>query len=295
MLLNRVQDVGYDFDAVPKERVETCNLCGSADFTAIARRDRYGFAATTVACTRCGLAFLNPRLTAAAYADFYRGVYRPLVSAYHGRRIDAETVEADQVPYAEELAALLEPHLRGRGYRDLLDVGGSTGVVSEAIARRFELAATVFDPAPAEVERARARGLDAEVATIETFDPGERRYDVVLLCQTIDHLTDIAAALAQIRTWLRDGGVFFVDIVDFRWAYAHNGVEQATKIDHPHSLTEPTAEAFLARAGFDVSQKRRAADLLHVAYVCRAAQPVPEALPPRETVERLLAETGAAA
>ena len=68
-------------------------------------------------CRRCGLGFLSPRLTAAEYGAFYEDVYRPLVSAFHGRRIDAETVQDDQRGYAAELVELLRarPRLAGRG------------------------------------------------------------------------------------------------------------------------------------------------------------------------------------
>jgi SAM-dependent methyltransferase len=244
-----------------------------------------------VACLRCGLVFLSPRLTPAAYARFYAAVYRPLVSAFHGRRIDAETVEADQEPYAERLAGILSPFLAGRRGGTILDVGGSTGVVSERVGHRLGMGALVLDPAPDEVERARARGLEGAVGTIEEWDAAGRRFDLVLLCQTIDHLLDVAGALARIRGAIADDGIFFVDVVDFRAAYLRNrSVEAATKIDHAYSLTEPTAEAFLARAGFEVLHTDHAPDRLHVGYVCRPADPAPDALPAPETVSRLLAE-----
>ena len=44
--------------------------------------DRYGYPASAHACQSCGLVFLNPRMTASAYGQFYDGIYRPLVSAF---------------------------------------------------------------------------------------------------------------------------------------------------------------------------------------------------------------------
>ena len=89
-------------------------------------------------CLRCGLVFLNPLMTSDAYAEFYADVYRPLVSAYHGRRIDAETIQDEQREYAAIRAELLAPHLEGRGAKALLDVGGSTGVVAHHLKERFD-------------------------------------------------------------------------------------------------------------------------------------------------------------
>ena len=269
---DRIAAVPFDAEAVPRRPVEACNLCGGTEFETVAEEDRYGFPLTADRCRRCGLVFLNPMPTAEAYADFYRSVYRPLVSAYHGRTIDAETVEREQVGYADELVAVLEPFLEDGRRETLLDVGGSTGVVAEAVGRRFGLAATVLGPAPAEAERAAARGLETVVGTIEDYDPGERRFDVVLLCQTVDHLLDVAGSLAKLRATVADDGLLFVDAVDFRVPWERTGrVADAIKVDHPYSLTPATAEAFLERAGFRPLLAEPAADGLHFRYVCEPA------------------------
>lgn len=287
----RLASVEYDYATQPKVRVDLCNLCGGRVHVTVTHRDRYGFAAAAAACTRCGLVFLDPRLDAVGYAHFYDGVYRRLVSAFHGRRIDAETVEGEQVPYAAALVELLEPALDGRTPPTILDVGGSTGIVAEAVRCRFGGQVVVVDPAPAEVERARRRGLSAVVGTIETYEHDGPPVDLVLLCQTIDHLLDIAAALAKTRAVIAEDGLLFVDIVDFRAAYLRaSSVEAAIKIDHPYSLTEDTAEAYLARAGFRVVTKDYAPDHLHVGYVCAPSEPRPDALPRPEWVRELLRE-----
>lgn len=234
---------------------------------------------------------MSPRLTPAAYARFYASVYRPLVSAFHGRRIDAASVEDDQRPYADRLVEVLRPSLAGRQGGRILDVGGSTGVVAERVGTGLDMGAVVLDPAPEEVERARARGLDGVVGTIEEWEPDARPFELVLLCQTIDHLLDVGGALAGIRRSIADSGVFFIDIVDFRAAYlGHGSIEAATKIDHPFSLTEQTAEAYLARAGFDVMFKDYAPDRLHVGYVCRPSPPTPDALPAADAVASFFGE-----
>ena len=286
----RVAELGFDPGSHDREPVPACNLCGSTDRIVIAESDRYGFDSPACACTACGLVFLDPRLTEEEYGRFYRETYRPLVSAFHDRRIDEETVEEDQRPYAAGLVRLLEPHVR-KGEGALLDVGGSTGVVAEAVADAFGLTGLVLDPAPAEASRAARRGLEVVVGTAETFDPGERRFEVVLLCQTIDHLLDPAAVVAGLHRVLAPDGTLFVDIVDFRSAYLRHGtVEDALKIDHPFAFTQPTAEAMLARAGLVRIAKDLARDGLHVGYVCRAGDADPTALPSAVSVERMLEE-----
>src|SRR3954470_14029335 len=126
----RIAALGYDYAAAPKTRVEQCNLCGNHAFVVVTHRDRYGYPALASGCTRCGLVFLDPVMTPEAYGRFYGGTYRPLVSAFHGRLIDARTIQGEQRDYAAERGDLLAPYLSGRGYRTMLDIGGSTGAVA---------------------------------------------------------------------------------------------------------------------------------------------------------------------
>jgi 2-polyprenyl-3-methyl-5-hydroxy-6-metoxy-1,4-benzoquinol methylase len=292
----RIAALEFDYAAQPRQAVDACNLCGGNAFTVLTHRDRYGYPAQAHACTACGLVFLNPRLTAEAYARFYDGVYRPLVSAFHGRLIDARTIQDEQRAYAAERAELLRPFMPSRSERGgagstLLDIGGSTGVVAHHFAREFGLRGTVIDPSPLEVEQARGLGLETIAGLVEQHDFGSRRFDVVIICQTVDHLLDVAGTLALARRLLADGGLLFVDIVDFRAAYLRAwSVEEATKIDHPYYLTEETMTAYLRRAGFDVLRTAYAADHLHVSYVCRTGAPRRDADPHRSHVGELLRE-----
>ncbi|HWT25924.1 MAG TPA: methyltransferase domain-containing protein, partial [Solirubrobacteraceae bacterium] len=256
----RIERLAYDYGAQPAEPVAACNLCGSTHHVEAARRDRYGFPATLSVCAGCGLGFLSPRMTAEAYAGFYRDVYRPLVSAYHGRLIDAETVQIEQRDYARELTAFLARSLPRRP-RSVFDVGGSTGVVAGAVREAFGAAATVLDPAPDELAVAARAGMETVAGFMEDFDPGERRWDLVLLCQTIDHLLDVRATLDAIRGVLAADGHAFVDVLDVGHVMLREGgIEGAVKIDHPYYLTRATATGYFARCGLRVVAERMADD-----------------------------------
>jgi hypothetical protein len=292
----RIAALDYDYASQPKLALAACNLCGATEFVALAHRDRYGYPAQAHACRRCGLVFLNPRMTAEAYGRFYNGIYRPLVSAFHGRLIDAHTIQDEQLHYAAERAEFIRPFIAEPGGRTLLDIGGSTGVVAHHFAHEFELDATLIDPAPLEVEQAGRLGIETITGLVEEHDFGSRRFDVVIICQTVDHLLDVAGTLARVRHLLSDNGLFFVDIVDFRAAYLRNwSVEDAVKIDHPYYLTEPTMAAYLRSSGFEVLRSDYAADHLHVSYVCRPAAAGQaaagqDAMPSATSVDELLRE-----
>jgi SAM-dependent methyltransferase len=287
----RIDALAFDHAAQPRERIEACNLCGGARFVTLTHRDRYGYAAPASGCARCGLVFLNPRMTAAAYGRFYDGIYRPLVSAFHGRLIDARTIQAEQRAYAGDRAEMIRPFVRGAGLRSMLDIGGSTGVVAGHFAQEFGLTGTLIDPAPLEVEEARAFGLETITGLVEEHDFGSKRFDVVIICQTVDHLLDVGGTLRRVRELLTERGYLFIDIVDFRAAYLRGwSIEDATKIDHPYYLTQNTMEAYLRRAGFGIVTVDYAADHLHVSYLCRLAPAAPDALPDPIAVRDLFRE-----
>jgi 2-polyprenyl-3-methyl-5-hydroxy-6-metoxy-1,4-benzoquinol methylase len=270
----RIIALGFDYDAQPKDAVAVCNLCGATAFVVLNRRDRYGYPAQASACSRCGLVFLNPRMTAQAYGRFYDGVYRPLVSAYHGRLIDAQTVQDEQREYAADREQFTRPFIESARGTTLLDIGGSTGVVASHFAKAFGLDATLIDPAPLEIAQAKRFGIETITGLVEEHDFGGRQFDLVLICQTVDHLLDIAGTLKKVRELLTQRGLLFIDIVDFRAAYLRNwSVDEAIKIDHPFYLTEQTMTAYLRRAGFDVLRTDYAADHLHVSYICRGVDP----------------------
>jgi 2-polyprenyl-3-methyl-5-hydroxy-6-metoxy-1,4-benzoquinol methylase len=143
----------------------------------------------------------------------------------------------------------------------MLDLGGSTGVVADWLARAFNLDATVVEPSAGEALRAHDKGLAVANVPLEEYDAGGNHYDLVLLCQTVDHLLDIRWALARIRDLVAPGGLFFVDFVE----------DGPIKIDHPFYLTRKTMTEYLRRAGFEVRAQEKSEDGLHVNVLAAVA------------------------
>ena len=102
--------------------------------------------------------------------------------------------------WAEALAAVAE----ARPHR-VLDAGCGDGLFARAIA-----APTVVgvDNAPAMVERARSRGVDARLASIEELPFGDAEFDVVVCNWTLYHLADVERGLRELARVVRPGGRF---------------------------------------------------------------------------------------
>ena len=268
----RIAALDYDPAQHEREEVTACNLCGAGRLVEVSRTDRYGYAQPLVVCAQCGLGVLSPRLTPAEYGAFYEDVYRPLVSAYHGRLIDAETVQVDQREYAHELASFLRAH-GASAPQTIMDVGGSTGLVAGIIGDALGAKSTVLDPAPDELAVAAAAGMETIEGFAEDYDPGDRRWDLVLLCQTVDHLLDVASTLKAMRRMLAPEGRAFVDVLDVGFMARKRGsIEGAVKVDHPYYLTRTTAAAYFALAGFEVTGERMSHDG-HWGFVLAPGEP----------------------
>jgi SAM-dependent methyltransferase len=272
----RVAAAGFNFAEQKLERIDKCQLCGNNIFLEISHSDRYGFPTKTVACTECGLTFLNPRMDGAGYAKFYEHYYRPLVSAYYGRLFDAKTIQKDQLTYTDEVIDFLNEYLINKPQLSFLDIGGSTGIVAAGLIKKFKVKATILDPAPDEIAEANSLGLETITSLFEDWNPGERKFDLVGMFQTVDHLLDINNTFEKIRNILKDDGLFIIDIVDFRHNYLKFwSTEEAIKIDHPFYFTENSFEKILKKFGFEFIKKSISKDKHLVIYVCKLAGETP--------------------
>jgi SAM-dependent methyltransferase len=271
----------FDYEAQPKEWPLPCDLCGDRRGVTsfVALRDRYGFPVKHDRCPTCGLVKQGPRLAPAGLRALYSGPYRALVSAWHGRPINRETLEPEQGEYGLKLAYTIAkainlhyttspPTPHGR----LLDLGGSTGVVGRRVADCLMMAqVTVVEPSAEEATAAIRRADRVVVQSAEDFEAEPGSFDLILLCQTVDHLRSISAVLRKVRTWLAPGGRFFVDAVDWEKVRGNGPAHDALKIDHVYALTPTTMRRYLEAAGF-VAREVEAPSANHVAFLCEVAE-----------------------
>lgn len=133
---------------------------------------------------------------------------RPPAPESHRARQMAESFGTDASRYDRARPAyppaLVERIVAASPGPDTLDVGCGTGIE----ARRFQAAGcTVLgvEPDGRMADFARARGLDVEVATFETWDPAGRIFDAVIAGQSW-HWVDPVAGAVKAAQVLRPGG-----------------------------------------------------------------------------------------
>jgi SAM-dependent methyltransferase len=88
--------------------------------------------------------------------------------------------------------------------RDVLDVGCGTGKAGRLLVERG-CTVTGVEPDPAMAEVARSHGLMVEPGTFETWEPGDRRFDLLTAGQSW-HWVDPAVGPTKAAAVLRPGG-----------------------------------------------------------------------------------------
>ncbi|NOZ07566.1 MAG: class I SAM-dependent methyltransferase [FCB group bacterium] len=198
------------------------------------------------------------RLTNESYDIFYKEeIYRKLIYEYkyHGRAISSKSRFKQQIQYAAKLLGSIDGIVDIREGLTLLDIGGSEGGVSMEFKKRYAVDATVIDPSLQELKVAESVGLKGVNSNFETWETDEK-YDLILLCRTVEHLYDLKFVLEKIGTMLKPGGTFFMDFLDFNCECRRYGPPQnVSRIDHCFWLTSRTAEKILPYLGFKIKAK----------------------------------------
>lgn len=265
----RVAALGYDYRRLGTVDVPRCPVCRSDDRHILASRDRYGYEVECFECEGCGTVYLNPRLSRAGYADLYEHWYRKLLSAKYGYEWNDKKIHESQMNYGRAVWPALAKFLLERNGQTILDVGGSTGIHADMAREVYKLIPTVLDPAIDELAQAEAKGCETILGTLGDI-PLWRKFDVITMFQSIEHLCDPIESFFSIRSLLSDDGIFIWDHRPFDEQRANMHVEQIIKIDHPIYLTQYAAKQLIERAGL------RLVEFLpitggHFHYVCRKA------------------------
>ena len=270
----KISEINYDFNSAEKETILKCDLCNNEMFTVIAQHDRYEHKTSALLC-ECGNCFLSPRLTEHSAEIFYKGHYRALISAWWGRNIDENGIQADQKIYISRLLDQLNLlKIDKTKIKKILDVGGSTGIMLSAVEQWVgrDCVLVNIDPAEKETNISLSQGIETRKEIIENTDL-KTKFDFIMMCWAVDHLRSIKKSLKKIRSLMTNESYFWIDFADFeKLIKKQNSVEGVIKIDHNYYLTETTMEEYLSSTGFTVIRKIIAMDKWHIGYLCKKAK-----------------------
>lgn len=165
----------------------------------------------------------------------------------------------------EELEDLVVANAIGPAHR-VLDCGCGSGRIARRLDGR-EVDGIELSPSAAEAARASCRrvitGSVTDPAAWQALD--ERRYDAIVFCHVLEHLTDPLAAITHARRHLaRDGRIVIVlpnvatwrmrwHLLSGRWDYADEGILDRT---HVKFYTLDSAREFMTGAGLQIREEQ---------------------------------------
>lgn len=101
----------------------------------------------------------------------------------------------------------------------ILDVGCAAGLLTEPLARMGG-AVVGIDPSPQLIEAARLHAADMDLAidyraaTAEALAADDETFDVVLIMEVVEHVTDVAAFVATVGSLVRPGGLIVASTIN---------------------------------------------------------------------------------
>ncbi|HUS68267.1 MAG TPA: class I SAM-dependent methyltransferase [Kofleriaceae bacterium] len=239
-----------------------CELCGGP---LAARAVRGGL--TVRECRRCRFAHLDAPGADGA-ADVYARYRTPAYFRFWGENSSGE-VERQKRATAGWLLGRLEA-ARGGSRGRLLEVGCASGeLLVEARARGWQVAGVeLCEPMVARANRALGDGVVAALP-FESATAAPGSLDALVLNDVLEHLPDLAAALAHARRLLAPTGILMICTPDLEsWsARLMRGRWSHYKAEHLHYLSRTSLRTLLERAGFRLRHVGNAWKALSLAYV----------------------------
>lgn len=218
-------------------------------------------------CDGCGFRWLDPTPTDAEYADIYEASYftgaetqpRGLAVRFPpvGDDYEADTIPTRRATFTKRVRRIAR--MRG-GTGTVLDVGAATGeFLAETRDAGFDVVG--LEPSAHARDRARERfGLLLEAGDLARFDDRGRTFDVVHMSHVFEHVTDPVGVLDRVRSLLKPGGLFVIEIPNqfcspvtrlVRWVKGPVP-RSANSIHHPHFFGRRHIVRLLERHGFRI-------------------------------------------
>ncbi len=229
-----------------------CVLCGQNNPTPLYTRDSL----TVVLCARCGLGYLNPRMTKDEYDRHYRESYQKVRhniddTASAIKRLEQKKSYERQAPRLGFFEGILSPTSK------VLEVGSGWGTFLKLISDTYHCPVQGI-----EISHLAARvaqdyyHLPVIEEPIETYAPrvaGTVRYDCIILHHVLEHFLDPVAALASVKSLLAPGGGVYIAVPNL--TSPDEPLSRYFRIQHTYYFTIETLTQLLQKAGFTITKQ----------------------------------------
>ena len=229
-----------------------CNYCGDFDFKILSKKDRYGLNVKTVICKKCGLIFINPRMTSESYQKFYQDSYRDLILKYKNREEKNWNLENNFVASKKLGSSLARFFIRYINPGTIVEIGSSTGGVLAGFKSEIpELEIIGIEPSKEESDFANSKGIKTIVKLAEELEPDILSADNIIIVRSINHLFDPNKFFVWAYKSLKQNGKLIIMVLDFL-SFCQKRGRLITQIDHPFMFSCDSLINYAESNGFRI-------------------------------------------
>ncbi len=199
----KVKKEVYQFEEVD------CSICNSSEKILIGGKDRYGLYFPVNACRDCGLVYTSPRMTQAAYEEFYNTEYRKL---YSGVETATEVFFENQKKKGKHIFNFFKGHeLLKNDTKYILEVGcGAGGIIDYFRDQGFEVKG--IDLGKEYVNYGKEKhGLNLETATLADLS-NERKPDIIIYSHILEHILDVNKEIELIKQFIKKNTLVYIEV-----------------------------------------------------------------------------------
>jgi SAM-dependent methyltransferase len=269
-----------DLAWVPEPSEQTvCPLCESQSGEVVGTLGRHGVPVRNVACHDCGTVYVNPRPSPEQMGEFYRSHYRtqhmiPMQLA------DGTLAMPDTPNY--ELATSQRGMAQGRVALSagrvqpgdkVLDVGCRRGLALRTMRDEVSIEPYGVEPGESEAAIAIENGINMHVGLLETFDPGDIKFDQIQMFHVLEHVHEPLECLIRLRSMLKPNGRLVIELPDVLQPYG--GLTWFFQYPHLYSFSLNSLMGLFRRAGIEPVRTRAGPVVFLVGHPIENPGPLP--------------------
>lgn len=244
----------FDYNSKKLEYIP-CNICGSTDSKTIVKKSVNNLKAATVMCKVCSLVYINPRMTAKDYDEYYMSFYRQDRAEIKQKEVADNNLEKN-FENARKFGHGIIKYM-GQFVRDglTIDVGSSTGGILYGM-REKQPALKLLGVEPSLDESGYANSKDVETirGLFEDIKLDLKGKVSNILCvQSLNHLLDPKKFLLWSHDALEENGHVFLAVKNWKHQVRRMGkLSSGVQIDHVYMFTPETLKLLCEASGFKV-------------------------------------------
>jgi 2-polyprenyl-3-methyl-5-hydroxy-6-metoxy-1,4-benzoquinol methylase len=170
--------------------------------------------------------------------------------------------QSDNVARVANILKFCAYHFDDQEPKSIMDVGSGLCVfLHEMKKHRPDWTLMAVDPDPVQASHARdAVGVQAEQSDFMDLKGQDDAYDVITFNKVLEHVPDPVAMLTKSKSYLKPGGVVYVELPDATRAARHGENRQEFYVEHVCAFSLASIVILAEKSGFTALHAERITD-----------------------------------